>query len=66
MKNVGNVSNYKSVWDITSQAEKERVFRMFLKEYGENYTPADFVTFLKKRYKVTTHTQTFSNWRQSF
>jgi len=66
MKKAGNVSNYKSVWDITSQAEKERVFRMFLKEYGENYTPADFVTFLKKRYKVTTHTQTFSNWRQSF
>ena len=66
MKKVRSVSNYKSVWDITSQAEKERVFRMFLKEYGENYTAADFVNFLKKRYKITTHTQTFSNWRQSF
>jgi hypothetical protein len=66
MKKVSKVTNYKSVWDITSQAEKERVFRMFLKEYGENYTPGDFVNFLKKRYKVATHTPTFSNWRQGF
>ncbi|MEJ2057118.1 MAG: hypothetical protein P8X39_04690 [Desulfofustis sp.] len=66
MKKINNSSNYKRFWDITSQAEKERVFRMFLKEYGENYTSADFVAFLKKRYKVATHTPTFSNWRQSF
>ena len=45
-------SNYKSVWDITSQPEKERIFSKFLKEYGENYTADNFVQFLKKRYKV--------------
>lgn len=59
-------SNYKSVWEITSQAEKERIFSMFLKEYGENYTPDDFVKFLKKRYKVSSETPTFSNWRQGY
>ena len=59
-------SNYKSVWEITSQAEKERIFSMFLKEYGENYTPDDFVKFLKKRYKVSNETPTFSNWRQGY
>jgi hypothetical protein len=59
-------SNYKDVWDNTSQSEKERIFNMFLREYGENYTTDDFVTFLKKRYRVSDKTQTFSNWRQSF
>ena len=66
MKKARNVNNYLRLWEITSQAEKERVFRMFMKEYGENYSSADFVDFLKKRYKVATHTPTFSNWRQSF
>jgi hypothetical protein len=59
-------SNYKSVWDITSQSERERIFSMFLKEYGENYTSDDFVKFLKKRYKVSDETPTFLNWRQSY
>lgn len=59
-------SNYKSVWDITSQSERERIFSIFLKEYGENYTSDDFVKFLKKRYKVSDETPTFLNWRQSY
>jgi hypothetical protein len=59
-------SNYKSVWDITSQSEKERIFSMFLKEYGEHYTPDDFVKFLKKRYKVPYHTPQFNNRQQRF
>lgn len=59
-------SNYKSVWKITSQSEKERIFNMFLKEYGENYTPDDFAKFLKKRYKVPNLTPTFTDWRQRF
>jgi len=59
-------SNYKSVWKITSQSEKERIFSIFLKEYGENYTQDDFVKFLKKRYKVSDSTSTFTNWRQGF
>ena len=60
------VSNYKSVWEITSQSEKERIFSMFLEEYGENYTQDDFVKFLKKRYKVSNDTPTFTNWQQRF
>lgn len=59
-------TNYKSVWKITSQPEKERIFNKFLREYGENYTPDDFRKFLKKRYAVITHTPTFTNWRQGF
>jgi len=59
-------SNYKDVWKVTSQSEKERIFRMFLKEYGENYTSDDFVKFLKRRYKVSNETPKFFNWRQSF
>lgn len=59
-------SSYKEVWNITSQAEKERIFSMFLKKYGENYTPEDFVKFLKERYKVSHETPTFSNWRQGY
>ncbi len=59
-------SNYKDVWKVTSQSEKERIFRMFLKEYGENYTSDDFAKFLKRRYKVSTETPNFLNWRQSF
>lgn len=60
------ISNYKNVWEITSQSEKERIFSMFLKEYGENYTQDDFVKFLKKRYKVSNDTPTFTDWRQRF
>jgi hypothetical protein len=59
-------SDYRNVWEITSQPEKERIFSKFLKEYGENYTPDDFVKFLKKRYEVSDHTPTFTNWRQGF
>lgn len=59
-------SNYKDLWKLTSQAEKERIFSMFLKKYGENYTSDDFVKFLKERYKVTDKTPNFVNWRQSF
>lgn len=59
-------SNYKTVWEITSQSERERIFSIFLKEYGENYTSDDFVKFLKKRYKVSDETPTFSNWRRSY
>ena len=43
-------SNYKDLWKLTSQAEKERIFSMFLKKYGENYTSDDFVKFLKKNW----------------
>ena len=57
------VSNYKSVWEVTSQSEKERIFSMFLREYGENYTQDDFVKFLKKRYQVSNDKTTLTNWR---
>lgn len=53
-------SNYKSVWEITSQSERERIFRMFLKEYGENYTQDDFVKFLKKRYRISNRKPNFN------
>ena len=49
-------SNYKSVWEVTSQSDKNRIFSIFLKEYGENYTQDDFAQFLKKRYNVSHHT----------
>jgi hypothetical protein len=51
-------SNYRSVWDNTSQPEKERIFRIFLKKYGENYAPEDFVKFLKNRYSIPTYPPT--------
>jgi hypothetical protein len=47
-------SNYRSVWDNTSQQEKERIFRIFLNKYGEDYAPEDFIEFLKNRYSVST------------
>lgn len=53
-------SNYKSVWEITSQPERERIFRMFLKEHGENYTQDDFVKFLKKRYGISNRKPNFN------
>ena len=53
-------SNYKSVWEITSQPERERIFRMFLKEHGENYTRDDFVKFLKKRYGISNRKPNFN------
>jgi hypothetical protein len=59
-------SDYRNVWEITSQPEKERIFSKFLKEYGENYTPDDFIRFLKKRYEVSNHMPTYTNWRQGF
>lgn len=57
------VSNYKSVWEVTSQSEKERIFSMFLREYGENYTQDDFVKFLKRRYHVSNDKTTLTNRR---
>ncbi len=66
MNSLNKTSSYKNVWESTSQSEKERIFRIFLKKYGENYTPEDFVKFLKNRYRVTNHVPTFSNWRQGF
>ncbi|MGA7277132.1 MAG: hypothetical protein WBW79_04265 [Desulfocapsaceae bacterium] len=59
-------SDYRNVWEITSQPEKERIFSKFLKEYGENYTPDDFIRFLKKRYEVSNYMPTYTNWRQGF
>ncbi len=48
-------TNYKSVWDNTSQQEKERIFRIFLSKYGEDYAPEDFVKFLKNRYSLSSY-----------
>ncbi len=59
-------SNYRDVWDSTSQSEKERIYNMFLREYGTHCTTDDFVKFLKKRYKVSDKTPTYTHWRQGF
>lgn len=47
-----DVSKYEELVGGLSRTDNTRMFKEFLEKHGSNYSHADLLKFLKKRYKI--------------